>query len=400
MNHDLVPQDEVYSRISRLKKQMHEFGADIAILRHGPDLYYFTGTLQDGHLVVPLEGEPVYFVWRSFERAKAESPLSEIVKIKNFSELEKRIKEIFSRYQRGTLWITLYAIPYKTVQFYGERLFPGFEILDCTHFIRTIRAIKSPWEIDKIRGACRIIDKAMEKVREWLRPGVDELALTARLECFLRENGHQGQLPMRNSLVGALPMTQVLTGPHGAIPSFTLTPAGGPGVSPTMGVGAGTRPILEGDPVSVDIGGFFQGYLGDETRIFSLGPLKSPLNDAFEVCITLMERLERELRPGVRAGAIYDIALNHMESTPFLKNFMGYSEKVQFVGHGLGVEIDEYPFISIGNEMTLESGMVVALEPKLVFSGLGIVGIEDTFLITDLGAERLTLFPRGPILIQ
>ena len=106
------------------------------------------------------------------------------------------------------------------------------------------------------------------------------------------------------------------------------------------------------------------------------------------------------MRPGVKSGDLYETALRYVESTPFLKNFMGEGEKVHFVGHGLGIEIDEYPFISMGNKMILDRGMVVALEPKLVFSDLGIVGIEDTFLITDHGAERLTRYPRGPILIQ
>lgn len=384
-----TPKTEIQNRINRFQELMEEKGCDLAIIRHSADLYYFAGTVQDGHLIIPVKGEPCFYVWRSSRRAEEESPLNNIKRIKNFTHLIELVKKDgFAEGQE--VWTTFDVIPHSLFSFYSKKLFSNANFADCTHHIRMVRAIKSPWEIEQIRMACKVIDAVMSEIPTHLSPGIDELEFAACIEAILRKNGHQGFLRMRVAQGNALSTSQILTGPNGAIPSFTLTPAGGPGVSPSFGMGSGQRIIGPGEPVSVDLGGCFNGYLGDETRIFSIGALPDTLERGLDTMIELMERLEAELCPGVVAGDLYQISIDFMKSSPFFENFMGYDEKVQFIGHGLGIEIDEYPFISKDNQMILKPGMVLALEPKLIMPGLGLVGVEDTFLITEDGFERLT----------
>ena len=388
-----LPKGELEARIGRFQESMQAEGIDHAILRHGPDLFYFTGTVQDAHLLIPAQGTPTLFVWRSLERSLKECGTGEVMGIRNFKDLARSVEKVLSSPPRK-VWTTFDTLPYATVTFYKEALFKDAELMDCTHVIRLIRSVKSPWELEQIKTSCEIIDSTLREVPGIIYPGMDEMELVGEIEGRLRRNGHQGLLPMRSSLMGCLPMTQILTGEHGGIPAFILTPAGGPGLSPAMGMGPGYRKIAPHEPISIDIGGNFGGYLGDETRLFSMGPLKRLLMDAYKVCLEIMECLEEELKPGRRAGELFHKALAIVKSGPFLENFMGFKEKVQFIGHGLGLEIDEYPFLSMGNEMILKEGMVVAMEPKFVFSGLGLVGLEDTFVIEKDGANRLTKCPR------
>ena len=123
------------------------------------------------------------------------------------------------------------------------------------------------------------------------------------------------------------------------------------------------------------------------------------LLDAYKSVLEVHHEIKERLVPGATCSSIYDWAVKRMETLGYAENFMGYGHnQVIFVGHGIGVEVDEYPFLSRKNPMSLATGMTVAVEPKLVFPSEGIVGIEDTYLITLKDAERLTTSPQNIII--
>jgi len=190
-----------------------------------------------------------------------------------------------------------------------------------------------------------------------------------------------------------------LSGPLGATPSWTNTPFGGRGASSSYGIGASFKPISRGEPVTVDLGGCANGYLCDETRTFCIGSISDRLNRGLEELLELQGELEKKLVPGAVCGEIYDWAVAKMNDLGYGDAFMGPApDQVRFIGHGVGVELDEYPFLSKNNKMELKAGMVLAMEPKLAFRDEGIVGVEDTFLITENGAKRLTENPQGLVI--
>lgn len=395
-----VPTSEVFERIRRFQGHLQGLGIELALLRQNADLYYFTGTVQDGHLFIPAYGEPLFLVWRAFERAVEESALGGeyIEPLPGLSSLKKTLKA------KGfgdpeIIGLEFDCLPTSFYLYYSGKLWPGAKFLDATHAIRITRAIKSTWEIEWIRDACRQTASVIDMVPDMLRPGMAELEFAAALESAMRRLGHPGYIRMRgwNQECG---IGQILSGPEGALPSWTNTPGGGAGTSSAYGQGAGWRTIKPNEPVSVDIGGSINGYLCDQTRLFCINGLPSRLLKAYNAVLEVHHGIEERLVPGAVCSSIYDWALSSMDALGYSQNFMGIGRnRVVFVGHGLGLEIDEYPFISRGNNMIVSQGMVVAVEPKLIFESDGLIGIEDTYLITDKGAERLTASPQGLVIV-
>ena len=387
-----VPASEIQNRIERFQSLLCRHGIDLALIRQNADLYYFSGTVQDAHLFIPAEGAPLMAVWRSYDRALAESPLENIVPLQGLSSLPGLLED--AGISIGSLGMEMDVLPAFFYNYYISKCWPGATGFDITPLVRQVRAVKSPWEVERIRAACRQVADALEIVPHILKPGINELELAAAVEARLRRSGHPGYSRMRgwNQELG---FGQFLSGPEGAMPSWTNTPGGGAGVNPAFGINASDRVIRAGEPVSIDLGGSVDGYLSDQTRLFCIGALPDHLLRAFDATRTLQAQLAEMLRPGQVSGAIYDYALDFMSRMEYQAHFMGTGrDRVPFVGHGLGIEIDEYPFLARGNSMELEAGMVVAIEPKLVFPGEGIIGIEDTYLVTDQGPERLTLSPQ------
>jgi Xaa-Pro dipeptidase len=392
-----TPASELSERTRRFQGYLRGLGIELALLRQNADLYYFTGTVQDGHLFVPAHGEPFFLVWRVFERAVKESALQNIEPLSGMSGLREALKEK-GLLDAAVVGLELDCLPAALYLYYSKNIWPKAEFADVTHAVRLTRAIKSPWEIDRIREACSQVAKAVASVPDFLHEGVTGLELSARIETSLRLDRHPGYLRMRgwNQECG---MGQVLSGADGAMPSWTNTPGGGHGTSPAYGLGAGQEPIMAFEPVCVDFGGSSNGYLCDQTRLFCIRGLPDRLLNAYKAVLEVHQGIKERLVPGASCSSIYDWAINRMEALGYAQNFMGFGRnRVIFIGHGIGVEVDEYPFLSRKNPMLLAEGMVVAVEPKLVFPDEGIVGIEDTYLITQNGAERLTMSPQELII--
>ncbi len=364
---------------------------ELTIVRQSADIFYLTGTVQEGHLVVPVEGEPLFLVWRSLERARQESPLQEIEPLDSISELPAILKGR-GLLPAGSVGLELDVLPANLYLRYGQLLAPA-RLVDCSPLLRRLRAVKSEWEVGAVRRACQKVWGAMETAQAALGPGITDIEVAVEVEGYLRRLGHPGVLRMRlwNHQIG---MDQVLTGPTGALPAWTSTPAGGRGMSVAYGMGASGARYEPGLPFTVDVAGYHMGYLCDQTRTFAPAPLKGPLEAALELAIAMEERVESLLRPGAVSGDIYQEAEEMAREAGLDHAFMGTGrDRVRFIGHGVGIELDEYPFLSRGNSMPLEAGMVVAVEPKFSIPGLGMVGVEDTYLITETGCQRLTLGP-------
>jgi Xaa-Pro aminopeptidase len=144
----------------------------------------------------------------------------------------------------------------------------------------------------------------------------------------------------------------------------------------------------------------YNGYLSDHTRIYSLGALPAQLTEAHAAMLELQQLIKKEASAGVQSGEIYELALAKTKELGYEDHFMGAGgERVRFVGHGIGLEVDEFPFLAAGQKLELQPGMTIALEPKLVFPGQGVVGIENTHVVTEDGLEQLSSYPENIIVI-
>ena len=192
----------------------------------------------------------------------------------------------------------------------------------------------------------------------------------------------------------------LMAGARAAVPSYLASPTGGAALSPAVAQGASLHPIRRREPVLVDYVFAKNGYLADHTRIFAIGGLDDDLLAAHRAALEIQESLKQEIRPGVAAGHIYELSLSLAADRGYTDHFMGADDRrIRFVGHGIGLELDEYPFLAQGQEVLLQAGMVIALEPKMLFPGRGVVGIENTHLVTESGVEQLTRFDEEVIIV-
>lgn len=256
-----------------------------------------------------------------------------------------------------------------------------------------IRAVKSEYEIEKVRVAAALSDKVAARVPEILLAGKTEIALAGEIEGYARSLGHQGIVRMR-LWGGELFYGHLLSGEAAAVPSYLASPTGGPGVSAVIGQGAGFRKIGKNEPVLLDYVFALDGYISDHSRIFSIGPVPDMLQAAHEAMLTIQERIKKRAKPGVAGGDLYELMVTFAEKAGYGEYFMGVGErKIRFTGHGAGLELDEFPFLAKGQRFPLQLGMTIALEPKVIFPGLGVAGIENTMLVTEKGLVSLSHFP-------
>jgi Xaa-Pro aminopeptidase len=385
MEYVLSPISEIERRIKTLQSQMGEM--DGALLFHAVDVCYFSGTAQDGLVYIPRDGEPVVMMKRSFDRAVQESPL-EVRPLRNMRNLKTDLG-ISSRARVG---LEMDVLPC-SFYFRVEKALEDASFVDIAETIKHIRSVKSDFELRLIKEAARILEVGFSSVPDFLEEGMKEVDLICRMESVMRSIGHQGSLRFRrfNSIV---PLGHVMTGAEAAFPSFLASPSGGRGTSLLFPQGAGFARIKRNEPIFVDCVGIYNGYIADATRIFSLGKLGSDLEDAYQAACQIEEAVARELVAGKTGKELFELS----ESVGARLGYLDYlggpnGSKCGFVGHGVGLELDEYPVIGPLNH-PIKSNMTVAIEPKIIYPDRGVMGIEDTFLTTPGGAESVTHIPR------
>ncbi len=382
--------DTIAARLNLLSENLQKGGVDLALIMENTNLYYYSGIIVNGTLAIADSGKSIYLVRRGMELIPKDTPV-ETVQVRSFREFTSILTSKNMRFRR--IGIEKDVVP---VELYEKlrSIFPGSEFVDISFETRWQRACKSNEEIIFLRESARKLDCTMEDAKELIRVGIREIDVSAEIESRARKRLHQGLSRMRG-LNSEVFMGSLISGARAALPAASMKPTVGMGLSPAYMEGASTSRIDKNEPIIADFLGNYMGYITDETRTFVIGKLSKELEDAFEVCLDVMSMVEEEAKPGVSAGEIYDKAMEMVSKTRFKNNFMGFREsQVPFIGHGVGLELNEYPFIAKNQHYVLERGMVFAIEPKMVFPGIGAVGIENTYLVQYNSLERLTRFPK------
>lgn len=384
-----APAAEIETRIAALQAAMSAKGIDGSLIVQKTDLFYFSGTAQQGWLYVPVAGTAVLMIFKDVERARMESPLA-VQSLVSPKKIPEMVREMGCP-APAVLGLELDVLP-TNLYFQYAAIFKEARIVDVATEIRLIRAVKSAYEIDLLRQAAALSDQLAAKVPEFLQEGMTEVALAGQLEGYARSLGHQGIVRMR--LWGSeLFYGHLLSGPAATVASYLASPTGGTGVSPLISQGAGYKRLGRNEPILVDYVFALNGYISDHTRIFSLGPLADDLLRAHQAMLDLQAEIKTLAVPGALAGDLYEAMVERAAKQGYEEYFMGVGErKIRFTGHGVGLELDEYPFIAKGQQLPLAAGMIIALEPKIIWPGKGVVGIENTHLVTEQGLECLGQF--------
>ncbi|OPY50214.1 MAG: Xaa-Pro dipeptidase [Methanosaeta sp. PtaU1.Bin060] len=385
MEYVLYPKSEIDSRTKRLQSVMGDL--DGAMIFQSVNMCYFSGTAQEGLVYIQRDGEPIVMARKSFARARQESPL-DVKPLKNL----RTLKEDLGISSRARVGLELDVLPYNNYARVARALGDA-KLVDISEEIRHIRSVKSAFELGLVEEAARILDAGIASVPDFIEEGMREIDLASRVESVMKSMGHQGSLRFRR-FNGIVPLGHLMSGPDASVPSFLASPTGGKGTSLLFPQGPGFRKIRRNEPVFVDFAGIYNGYIADSTRIFSLGPLPAKMQDAFHASLEILEALSRELRPGRTGRELYNLS-ESMGAELGYADFLGGppGNKCGFVGHGVGLELDEYPVIG-PLDHPIHSNMTIAMEPKMIYPGIGVVGLEDTFLTGESKATSLTKLPR------
>lgn len=370
---------------NRMQKELKEMGMDACLLSVDVNLFYTTGRIYSGYFYLPTEGKPWFFV-------KRPNGLSgeQVVYIRKPEEIPGILAD--AGLQRPEhLLLELDELSYNETQRQLKALNPK-EVGNGSLFMRMMRRIKTPMEIEQFRIAARKHEATYREIPACYRPGMTDLELQFEIELRMRRNGSMGLFrafgPNMDIFMGSL-----LTGENAETPSPFDFALGGEGVNAACPLGANGTPLKEGMAVMIDMAGNYTPYMTDMTRVFSIGKLPEEAYRAHQVALEIQEAVKALIKPGTPCSELYSIAAEKAQQAGLAANFMGTRQQAKFVGHGIGLQINELPVLTPRSKDALQANMVFALEPKFVLPGIGAVGIENSFLVTEDGGEQLTLAP-------
>ena len=371
-------------RITRVQKMLADAGGDAALISTEVNIYYLTGMVFAGYIYLPAEGEPLWFVQRP-SGLKGE----QVIYIRKPEDIPAILKEK-NIPQPENLFLESDQITHNDF-IRLEAVFHPVKTGNMTVLLRKARMIKTPWEIEQFRISSTKHAEAYCEISSLFRKGMTEIEFQIEIERVMRKRGSIGIFRAFGANMSIF-MGSLLSGKNADSPSPYNFALGGGGVHPCLPIGANNDLITEGSAIMVDFAGNFTAYVSDMSRVYSLGKLPDIAYRAHQVSIEMHRWLIDNAKQGTSCADIYNYTLDVAVKSGLSANFMGYSQQAKFVGHGVGIEINELPVMMPRSNDLLQPGMVFAFEPKFVLPDIGAVGIENTYLVTDFGIEKLTVF--------
>lgn len=390
----LIPEkleNEITLHIAKIRKFMAD---DSALLVAGNvNVFYCTGRFFRGYVWIPKEGKPVYFIVKPQIFATGE----DVVYIRKPEQIPEELAK------RGVSIPKQIGIE-EDILTYSDtvrlmKLFPDAEIFNCTSCLRNARMTKTPYEIELMRADGIKQVRVYDRIASLYREGMTDLELQIAIERELRLEGCLGFARVAGSLM-EINMGSVLAGDNADNPSPYEFAMGGEGADPSLPGGANGTLIRKGQTVMVDMNGAFNAYQTDMTRVWSLGELPESAYRAQDCSIEILRRLENFTHPGMEICELYFKAVEIAEKNGLKANFMGFSQQSGFIGHGVGIELNEQPPVAPRCKVRVEENMTLALEPKFVLPGIGAAGVENTYIVKAQGLECLTPFEENIILFK
>ncbi|ORJ57400.1 M24 family metallopeptidase [Geothermobacter hydrogeniphilus] len=377
-------QSECRNRIANLQRQLERKELDGALVIYPIDLYYFAATRQNGMLWVPQSGEPLLLIRKSLTRARQESCITELRPFPSSRELSGLLGRPGQK-----VGVTFDVLPAAQLD-YLKKVLPEREFVDISGINRNLRAVKSALEVARIRHAGEQLSKVFAQVPDFYTPGMRELDLAAEFESRSRKLGSEGYVRMR-AYNQELFQGLLVSGGSANQPGFFDGAVTGCGLSAASPHGASTAVIAPNLPLMVDYTAVHDGYIVDMTRIFVPGNIHPEVQHAFDTALKIQRQVTAALRPGAVASELFDLACGIAAEAGLGDCFMGVpGEQAKFVGHGVGLELDEMPVLAKGFDVPLQENQTIAIEPKFLLAGHGVVGIENTWAVGPEGGIRLS----------
>lgn len=382
-------ENELELKWRRIQQAMRQEEADGCLLTMNMNLYYVSGQVFNGYFYLPAEGRPYWFVKRL-----TIPETNQVHVIRKPEQIPDFFRDLNLAMPRKLL---LEADELSYNEYIRlQHVFRAEATGNASALIRHIRMIKTPWEIEQMRISARKHEAVYREIPACYRPGMRDIELQIEIEKRMRVHGSLGYFRAFGSNMDIF-MGSLLAGENAGEPSPFDFALGGTGMHASGPLGANGTLLEEGTTVMADMSGNYTAYQTDMTRVFSIGKLPDRAYRVHRVALEIQARMERTAKPGVPCAELYRDALAMAGQEGLEDCFMGTHLQAKFVGHGVGLEINELPVLTTRSKDILQPGMTFAFEPKFVLAGIGAVGIENTFLVTDSGVEKMTLLDENII---
>ncbi len=375
--------NELEQKWQRIQQAMQWQEADGCLLSINMNLYYLSGQVFNGYFYLPAEGNPYWFVKRLTICETGQVHV--IRKPEQMPELFQKLGLPLPR----KLLLEADELPYNEYVRL-QKVFQPEQTGNASALLRQIRMIKTPWEIEQMRISARQHEAVYREIPSCYRPGMTDIEFQIEIERQMRLHGSLGYFRAFGVNMDIF-MGSLLAGDNAAVPSPFDFALGGAGMHASGPLGANGTILREGMAVMVDMSGNYTAYQTDMTRMFSIGKLPEKAYQVYQIALEIQTRMEQTVKPGVFCADLYHNALNIVKEKGLEDCFMGTHFQAKFVGHGVGLEINELPVLTPRSNDVMQPGMIFAFEPKFVLAGIGAVGIENTFLVTEIGVEKMTL---------
>lgn len=359
-------------------------------------IYYLSGHLGNGVFWLPLDAPPVLLCRKGIERARLESAVENILSFRSYGELPGLLADagsplpvtptLLAAEMGGITWSLANLLTSRLAE---QTFVPGDAVL------ARARSLKSEWELAKLRLAGQRHDQGLQELLPAvITPGMSEREISHKSWEIFFSLGHMGLMRM-NTPGEDIFLGHVSAGESANYPSRYNGPVGLMGEHPSSPfMGYAGKIWQKGEPLTCDIGFSLEGYQTDKTQVYWAGApdtLPDEVRRGHDLCVDVQSFIAENMKPGALPSLLYLQSMKMVEQAGMLEGFMGLdSNQVPFIGHGIGLAIDEYPVIAKGFDAPLEEGMVLALEPKMGVRGVGMVGVENTFEVTATGGVCLT----------
>lgn len=389
MNYQSELSKDLILRHNRLQKSMQAMGIDACVLSTAPNVFYMTGCVYNGFFYLPAEGEAFHFV-----KMPSGIDFDKTVYVRKPEQITEELAKLNMPLPKS-IAIESDALPYNEC----IRLMNTFGIekpANASVILRKQRSVKTGFELEQVKACARKHEAVYKTIPSLFRRGMTDIELQVEIERQMRLHGSIGIFRSFGTNMDIY-MGSLLVGENAESPSPFDYALGGAGASPSLPLGASGEKIKDGDTIMVDMAGNYTPWMTDMTRVFSVGKTLDIAYRAHQVSIDIHNAIMNMAKPGVACADLYNVAMDMVIKNKLEPYFMGTKQQAKFIGHGVGIEINEPPVLTSRSKELLEPNIVFALEPKFVIPEVGAVGIENTYVVTEEGIEKLTIFEEGII---
>lgn len=370
-------------RQKRVQYSITTLQADACVITSPVNQFWLCGFVFDGYLLLYPEGEALLFVRRP--AGIADERVIEIRK----PELIPSLLRNAGLPLPHRLLLEADQLSFSS----ATRLQAAMEMPELVNFsweLRRLRAVKSAYELNQIRESALVHRQVYELIPSLYRKGMTDLELQIEIEREMRLHGSIGIFRSFGENMEIF-MGSMLAGDNAQAASPFDYALGGRGISPLLPLGANGTKLVPGMTLMVDMAGNYRPWMDDMSRTFAIEEIPNVAREAHQLSIDIVHAIEQSSRAGTRCADLYHLAEKMVEEKGMHPYFMGTTQQAKFIGHGVGLEINEPPVLTPRSKEILEAGMAIAVEPKFVLPGIGAVGIENSYIVQENGLENITL---------